>query len=146
MVQGLSIHPVPTSDLHRWWEDVSKDLDECRVHDKENVWLEDIYHTLKSGAATLYVALDGDKYEGMFVATQQVDRWDPENRWIHVWYCHGRHLGTDVFKYGVDYLDRLARSIGAKMVTFQADRPAFERWGRPLGFEVSGIELCRRVE
>lgn len=141
----INIAPVPPQYLHKWWGDVLPDIDECRRHDKEMTWAEDVYHAIRSGHATLYVGTDGGRYCGMMVATVHTDQWDPERRWLHVWYCNTRPGVDGLIEAGMSVLEQHARSIGAEMITFRADRLAFERWGKALGFHVGEIELRREV-
>ena len=152
MVCGWGVHALITMvkvdpwSLHQYWDEVAPDLDVCRVHDKESVWLEDIYFAIKSGHAVLHVALaDDGTYAGMMVTTLHTDQWEPSQRFLHVWYLNTRPGFESVIKDGSDYLDAVARECGASLITFRADRLAFERWAKPLGFEVGEIELRKQV-
>lgn len=143
MINMVRVEPW---QLHDYWDEVSPDLDACRVHDKESVWLEDIYFAIKSGHAVLHVALDqGGKYAGMMVTTLHTDQWEPNHRFLHVWYLNTRPGHESIIKHGNDYLESFAKELGANLITFRADRLAFERWARPLGFEVAEIELRKQV-
>lgn len=137
------IKHVTPAELHDWWEPVATDLDECRKHDKEEVWLEDIYCAIRTGSAFLYVALLNGQYAGMMVITRHQDQWQPSRHWLHVWYLntHG-----PVLEEGLAFLDDLARQQGAAMVTFRADKLAWERWGKKLGFTLGEIELRREID
>ena len=137
----MLIGRVEPWQLHDWWERVSPDLDACRVHDKESTWLEDIYFALKSGHAVLHVATDNGAYIGMMVTTIQTDQWEPSRRFVHVWYLNSNAGHESLIKTGDKYLTNYAKEIGANMITFRADRVAFERWAKPMGFEVGEIEL-----
>lgn len=133
------------NELHDWWEEVSQDLDECRQHDKDNVWLEDIYAAIRMGQAQLFVGLLGERYAGMAVLTQHQDQWEPKRRFMHIWYMRNRFHEPSIVKQGVDQLDLIAKAWGCSMMTFRADRPAWERWGNRFGFKFGEIELRREV-
>lgn len=141
----MNIFPVPPNELHSWWDMVRDDIIECSQHDKENVWPEDVYSALKSGWAVLYVCTVNGDYQGMMVTTTHTDQWDQSNRWLHVWFLNV-HDRPDVILAGNKYLEGVARQLGFDMITFRADREAFERWGKRLGFEVGEIELRRRLD
>ena len=144
MVESVEIIAVTPQALHDWWPQVTDDLDECRSHDKEETWLEDIYCTLRMGNAFLYVGLKSGQYAGMMVVTRQQDQWQPRRHWLHVWYLNARG-GPDVIAKGMDFLEGLARQQGDEMITFRADRVAFERWGKRFGFKVGELELRREI-
>jgi hypothetical protein len=138
------IKQILPAELHDWWEPVSADLDECRAHDKEDVWLEDIYCAIRMGQAFLYVAAVNGQYAGMMVVTRHQDQWQPSRHWLHVWYLNSRG-GDEVLQEGLAFLDDLARQQGAAMITFRADKLAWERWGKKLGFKFGEIELRREI-
>lgn len=142
----ITMVKVEPWQIHQYWEEVAPDLDECRVHDKESVWLEDIYFAIKAGHAVLHVAIDSAQgYAGMMVTTLHTDQWEPSQRFLHVWYLNTRAGHESLIKHGSDYLDGFAKEHGASLITFRADRLAFERWAKPLGFECGEIELRKQV-
>lgn len=140
----IDVITVPPHQLHDWWDSVKPDLDECRVHDKENVWLEDIYAAIRNNQAGLYVGTVDGKYAGMMVVTDHFDQWDPSSRWLHVWYCN-THGNLELLRAGLDFLEGVGRQVGAHMITFRGDREGFERWGSRLGFKFGEVELRREL-
>lgn len=141
----IQVQHVAPQDLHTWWDEVQLDVAECAVHDKESTWPEDVYMSIRAGQAALYVATVSGQYAGMMVTTVHVDQWEPSRKWLHVWYCNTRAGFEGVIEAGHEALEIAAKNMGACMITFRADRLAFERWGKRLGFKVGEIELRKEV-
>ena len=127
-------------NLHDVWEDVAPDVDECRGHDRDEVWLEDVYSSIRAGNALLMVIRDDTGgYAGMAVLVHQTDPFNPNNRTLHVWYTNTR--AKEATAAGLAFAEELARREGCAMVTFRGYKAEFERWGERLGFELGDVEM-----
>ncbi len=140
---SLTLTPISPLRLHDIWETVEADLDVCRKQDQDEVWMEDIYHALKAGYATLYVGYMGEEYAGALVLMQKNDPWSGEPS-VHIWFV-ANHAGHDILKEGQLQVEQIARKIGASKITLRAKRRAMERLLKDLGYEFLELELVKEL-
>ena len=140
---AVSVKPVDQARLHDVWDLVKDDLDECRKHDTSTTWLEDIYASIRSGWATLYLVSKGAEHMGCLLLQVRKDPWE-STPILHIWMC-ANHGGHNILRDGQPQLDEIARACGAKTITFRSDRLSFERLCRDLGFRLREIELEKEL-
>jgi hypothetical protein len=138
------ITPIAPAALHDVWDLVRDDLDECRKHDTSTTWMEDIYSSLRNAWATLYLVSRGEEHMGCLLLQLRTDPWESIPI-LHIWMC-ANHGGHNILKDGQPQLDEIARSCGARTITFRSDRLSFERLCRDLGYRLREIELVRELD
>ena len=119
-----SLEFVPPDDLQSCWSVVLPGLKLVHRKSKSNWIPEDVYAQLKAGQATLHLAYVEQDYAGFVIVSVQ-PHWDGKN--FHLWcgYSAGTH---DVLEIFMPELERMARSIGAKRLTFWSPR----KWDRRI--------------
>ena len=107
-----------------------------------NPYIEDVYATLRAGAATLYLFCEdtSDAYAGFVVLQLNPNPWNGA-KVLHIWYAHAQHRLDEAFKA----VEQLALEMGIAYITFNSKRDAFESLMRPLGFEARQVEYIKRV-
>lgn len=140
---SLTLTPTSAQKLHDVWEMVSEDLETCRTQDKDEVWMEDIYHAIRSGWATLYVGRVDGEYAGALVLMRREDPWTGEPH-VHIWFV-ANHKGHDILKEGQAQVEKIARDIGARKITLRAKRKAMERLLNDLGYHFVELELAKEL-
>lgn len=143
-MEELSFQIVAPLYLHDVWEQVAPDIDECRAHDRDETWLEDVYAAIRAGNAQLVVGHRGKHYVGMMVLTSHADSFNPRRQYLHIWFLNC-HDDREALTAGLAWLEAHARQLGRCMLTFRGPRLAFERWGRQLGFHIGDVEMRREV-
>lgn len=107
------------------WLEIYDDLVECIRHETDQIMMEDIYHYLKSGLATLHIGYIDGLYKGFCILQRTEDPFVGEPR-LHVWFCHNKagHTFLQLFE---KELIVIAKNIDAKWITFKSNRIAFDR-------------------
>lgn len=141
---SFELQYVAPQDLHQWWSAVRPGLEDCLRHESDDAYPEDIYWLLKSNQATLHVGLEEGRYLGFVVLNQVLDPFSARAR-LNIWFLHHQIDGVNVLAEGLTQIEELADRINATEITFRADKEAFERWARPLGFRLREIELVKEV-
>jgi hypothetical protein len=135
-----SLEYVPPDDLQDTWKVVLPGLQ--IVHRKSKAtWIpEDVYAQLRAGRATLHLAYVEHEYAG-FVIVEVQPHWDGKN--FHLW-CGYSAGNYDVLEYFLPELERMARSIKAKRMTFWSPR----RWDRRIskfGYVATQTEYVKEL-
>jgi hypothetical protein len=122
--QRSSLEYIPPDDLQDVWSIVLPGLKLVRRKSKSHWIPEDVYAQIKTGQATLHIAYVEHTYAG-FVIIQVQPHWDGKN--FHLW-CGFSAGEYDVLEIFLPELERMARSIKAKRMTFWSPR----RWDRRI--------------
>lgn len=101
------------------------------IKQRGGTWIpEDVYHALRAGASSLYVARIDGQYAGFLVLTLQQDY---DGQQLFVWCCYAETEADPVALF-VEDLRQIAQHAGAKRIVFGSPR----RWDRrlqPFGFK-----------
>lgn len=135
----LRLEQIDPRRLHQYWDTVESGIQECAHHDKTNVWLLDVYASIRNGACYLYIGYTEQGYAGFLLLQPVYDPWDGELR-FHIWYVYNCG-GVDVLREGAEQVAEIARRAGATRLTLRADAMSYERLCRGLGFTLREIEL-----
>ena len=138
----MRLQLVPPQDLHAAWDRIAPGLETCIKQDVLNPYIEDVYATIRAGAAHLYLFREGDAgtYLGFVVLQLNPNPWNG-TKVLHIWYAHAQHRLDDAFKA----VEQLALELGVPYITFNSQREAFASLMRPLGFEPRQVEYIKRV-
>lgn len=113
------VHP---NDLREHWDTVKQGLQKIREHSAEG-WLdEDVYHALKSGVSTLHLVVYSE-YVG-FVILTPTQHYD--GKALHIWCLH-LHTEEPAMSDFLPEIERMAREIGAKRITFTSPRKGWQK-------------------
>ena len=123
---------------------VKPGIETCVTQDSDELIPEDVYWVLKTGQASLHIALMNGAYAGFLMLNQVTSQYNGSVK-LNVWYAH--HTGTDVnvIAESLAQLEEMAGNINATAITFRSDRLSFERWGSKLGFKIREFELVKEV-
>ena len=124
------LKPMPQQDLHACWALVKEGLKEVKEHSTQDWIAEDIYSAIRANSSWLYLGLVQHAYVGFCVLTPTVGY---ACKMLHVW-CVYNATDLDVIALFADELEKIARSIGARKITFLSPRPGWERRLKGYGF------------
>jgi hypothetical protein len=136
-----AVHP---SDLHEYWELIQPELAYCLSQEDTGVWPEDVYACIKSGEATLYLERVNSVYHGMVIVTIHLDPWSKEKS-LHIWLARSSNGCKGLGNLALEELNKIACTIGAKSLTLRTSNEAVKTWSKQRQFEVSYVELSRKV-
>ena len=122
------VHP---DDLRTHWEYVRKGCK--RIHDRvDERWeVEDLWMLLKNQNAALYMILNPELTG--FVVLQLTTMYDVKE--MNVFYAYSED--GRVMDYAFPEVKDLARSLGAKRLTFMSQRRGWEKRAIELGYKVA---------
>lgn len=111
---------IAPENLHSVWSYVRAGLLKIKERVKEQWLPEDVFTAIRNKRSTLYVVREDDRYLGFFVAEQSIEPFTHEPV-LFVWCLYGMDelARADAC---LEYLDKLARSIGAKRIRFTGRR------------------------
>lgn len=131
---------VQPDDIQSAWSLVRPGLTKVREHSQSHWIEEDVYMACKQGHSSLHISyVDGD-YAGFCVMT-------PTRHWdgmaLHIWcaYSSGDH---DVLAIHLEDIEKLAKTIHAKRITFWSSRA----WGKriePYGYKQTQCEYVKEL-
>ena len=138
----MRMQPIAPQELHDIWEYVVPGLQACVSQDVLQPRVEDIYATLRAGAASLYVFREehNDAFIGFVVLQLNPNPWNG-HKVLHIWYAHAQNRLDEAFHAVED----LARKLAIPSITFSSSRTAFENLMKPLGFELRQVEYIKQV-
>jgi hypothetical protein len=116
---------VAPADLHSVWPQIRVGVDAIIARAKERFIPEDVYASIKTGAAQLFTAPDG------FMVLQNQRNEFTNQPTLHVWltyHANNEDISEETFR---DLL-KLADNIGAKEITFSSPR----RWDRYIDAQI----------
>ena len=122
------------------WHVVRDDLTECIEHDYQDILIEDVYTSLRTGLATLHVGTRRKAYVGCMVTQVTQDPYSGKQV-LHLWLVNGPLQGDAA----MPYIEELARGVGARRITFFCDSFTYARLAERWGFSVSRIECMREI-
>lgn len=115
------------------WEEVRPMIESCLAESSEPVTIFDMYHLLRLGAAFLLVSRDTHgRLNATSTLTIDSPPMHPEVKYLHIWHAYSKNPEVTCECNGV--IKDFARASGCSVVTLKGTRPAFERWGKNLGF------------
>lgn len=116
--QSSQLLPVNPVDLQSHWEEIRAGLLVVQKKASDGWIPEDIYHAIKACTSFLYLAYVDQEYVGFIVVTP-MQCFDMKK--LHIW-CAYNCGGKNVLEQTYPELEKLARGIGAKKVTFASPR------------------------
>jgi len=122
---------LKATDIRQVWDDVQPGLQVIKNRFNPEWRTEDIYADCVSGNATLYMA-DG----GFFVMRVDVERFTGQST-LFIWIVYGK--AEDEWESYLDEIETLARSVGAKSISFESPRKGYQK----KGFEIENIKYRR---
>jgi len=120
------LYPV---DIREHWDDIKQDLIDLQERYGYEWRPEDVYHECRTGEAFLYL---GDK-PGFIVFKEDTNRYTREPE-LFIWIACAPGMGH-IDDYYEDY-SAVARSIGAKTMTWSSPRKAFQRLAKKNHWKV----------
>lgn len=136
-----SFEAVPQTGLRDAWAFVRPAL---ATMDRPDGWLpEDVYMTLRSNGATLYMIHDETGQKAGFFILRVLHDFDGPR--LHIWILHATDADFDVMAAFSEDLERLARGVGAVRITFSTNRPGWHRKAPAYNFAPREITYERPV-
>lgn len=138
----LDFQYVSPEELREHWAKVREGL--SQVEKKAPAyWIpEDVYMALKAGHSTLHLAYCEGEYVGFMVLTP--DHGYKETT-LNVWIAYCSKNGFDVMREGIVEINRLARIIKAKAITFESPRTGWEKTALKLGWKPVMVKYAQEV-
>lgn len=125
-VMDREIVAIDPAELHSVWTDVRASLDKVKRRFPIANWLpEDIYMSLRSAAATLYVIKENGCYIGCFVLQLRAEFDGPV---VFCWVAEGKFLA----EWGLGQIKEIARGRGAKRIEFRSPRRGWIRYAKAV--------------
>lgn len=122
MTHALSY--VSPEKLRDCWDGIKPGID--AVRESSEAWIaEDVYHAIRAGVSSLYLALVDNEYAGFVVLTSQQNYDGPQ---LFIWCCYSTRADYDPIDTFLPELKKIAEKIGAKRLLFGSQR----RWERRL--------------
>lgn len=137
----LELRNIPPAQLHGAWELIQDGLDVCLPQDDQHPIKEDVYAAIKNGTSWLYLGYEGGNYVGFTILTPYRSLYDQE-LFLHIWYAY-REGGHFLSVEAQQQVENIAKSIGAKGITFRNAKDVFERWAKPLGYTISQVQYMK---
>lgn len=122
---------VTPDALRAHWPRIKASLEAVRSKAEAEDWIdEDVYHAIKSGQSACHIVVGDTGYEGLLV-TSLIQAEFSREPVFHVWIAHS--LGeASAIDDGIDLIYRMARSAGAKKITFGSPRLGWQKRFRLL--------------
>lgn len=114
--------------IHSVWGKVRHGIQTVQQRTAETYLPEDVYHAIKSGAATLHIGYLDNEYAGFVVLMPYRDQYT-NDMVMHCWIAYS--TGADVFDLALAEIQQMAKNINAK-ITFTSPRKAWEKRFKPL--------------
>jgi hypothetical protein len=127
-------------DIQPIWHLIREGLQ--KIHEKtKSTWIpEDVYIACRTGASKLHVSYANGDYAGFCVLTPSQHY---DGTVLHVW-CAYSASGHDVVDMHAPDLERIARNIKAKRITFWSPR----KWDRRIakyGYRAAQTEYVKEL-
>ena len=131
---GFTLEQVPAEDIRLAYQWIESDLYEITERSYADWIPADIYSSLKTGTATLSMGYTTtQQYVGFLVTCLIHDAGGRPT--LFVWAVHQSHKHN--YKEQVfDFLEQIARELGAESIEFHSSRPGWERVASRQGFEM----------
>lgn len=132
---------VPQGKLREAWAFVRPALETV---DRPDGWLpEDVYMTLRSNGASLYMIEDGTGHKAGFFILRLIHDFDGPR--VHIWILYAVDADFDVMAEFSDALDNVAREAGAVRITFSTNRPGWHKRAPAYNFAPREITYERSL-
>lgn len=133
---------VPPSDLRDKWGVVKNGVE--IVSKLSSEWIpEDVYSAIMSNHSTLHLGYEQGEFAGFLVLTPVMGFCETR---LHVWIAYSEAGGIDVLGNGIVEINDLASKIKAKTITFDSNRPGWDRVADKYGFVAEYTRYSRKVE
>ena len=127
------IYIADQTQITRDWKFVKQRIETCLNASGEGVTIFDVYHLLRVNAAFLLVSRDTEGcVDACATLTIVSPPMHPEIRSLHIW--HANSDSGVASAAALKVIKDFAKSSSCSVVTLKGVQPAFERWGRNLGF------------
>lgn len=137
-LEAIWIEPNEIADF---WDEIRPGLEV--VAKKGNGWIpEDVYVSVKTGAANLHLLYDDETLVGFTVTTQGQDH---NGVFLHVWATYSFGQNQAYHDAVFNQLDDWAMNIKAKKITFHSPRKGWEKVGEKYGYKPTQIIFEKKV-
>jgi hypothetical protein len=146
MMDNFQILPIyNTKAIVRNWKLIREGMEKVLIHTYQDANLEKIFNELMAGEALLWIWFVGGQYGGFFTTKIEEVPFGERSLWIVHMFSKGANV--DMFREGLEMLDKYAKFMKCKTVRFYTQRDeAFERKLGPLGFKRGYQEFIREVK
>lgn len=118
-------------DIRDVWKDIEKPLRDT-IHPAESP--EELYHLCRIGQAHVFTCPEG------FIVLQEF--MSGTKKVVHIWIAYG--TGGNLIQTHLPDIEELARSVGAKELSFNTQRKGFER-ALPEGWKMNFIDYRKAL-
>jgi hypothetical protein len=113
---------VNPQELHDYWPLVLDGLKVVQGNSSDGWIPEDVYTCIRNNTSTLHIGYEGDEYVGFVVLTPTPNF---DGMRLNVWCAYS--VGQNVVEKFLPEIKKMARNIGAKMVTFGSPRKGWAK-------------------
>lgn len=140
--QAPTFRPVTPDELREAWAYVRPALD---TMDRPDGWLpEDVYMTLRSNGASLYMLYDETGQKAGFFILRLLSDFDGPR--LHIWILYAKDAEFDPMALFAEDLDAIARSCKAPRITFSTNRPGWHKLAPRYDFTPREITYEKPVQ
>jgi hypothetical protein len=114
------------------WPTIRPGLEKVCAKSSDGWIPEDVYLSLKTGAATLHIGKGPDGYQGFLIMSQNAGFSGPV---LHIWACYSEAHDFNLMIEHMAFIEGCAKNLGAKTITFTSARKGWEVQGVKIGFK-----------
>jgi hypothetical protein len=138
----MKLDQIPALKLHEVWPQVLPGLEVVIKRTSPEWWPEDVYLSLKTASAFLYLCYTEGEYVGFFILVPKLDEHSGK-RSLLVWIAYSRSWGSTT--EGLHEIYKMAKSHGFQSVHFYSPRAAWARRLQAEGFRMTEIKFERSL-
>ena len=138
----IKLEQIPALKLHEVWPQVLPGLEVVRKRVSPEWMPEDVYATLKTNLATLYMCYSEGEYMGFMVLAPKLDEYSGK-RSLLVWIAYSK--SWQATSEGLHEVYKIAKQGGFQAVHFYSPRVAWGRRLRSEGFMMTEIKFEREL-
>jgi hypothetical protein len=137
-----TLKAVQLENLTEAWQLIRDDI---ATISRADGWLDaDVYMTIRSNGATLFLIYDADLQYAGFAVLRLMSEFDGPR--LHLWILYAKDAEFDVIDEFEEDLMNIARAAKAQRVTFGTTRPGFEKIATRRGFKLREVVYERAVK
>lgn len=122
---------IPPADLRGVWPTVKPGIDKCAFHAFGEWIAEDVYLSIQTGGASIYIWFVDGEYAGLTVLSKKPD-FDGVN--AHIWCLYVEPQYGKYIDQNMKEVEQIASKNGCKRLTFHSPRKGWDRRVKTLGF------------
>jgi hypothetical protein len=129
--------------IQAMWPTIRQGLEKVCENSSDGWIPEDVYMSLKTGAATLHIGSGDGGYQGFLIMSQNAGYAGPV---LHIWACYSEAKDFSLMLEHMTFIETCAKNIGAKTITFTSARRGWEVQGAKIGFAPRAVVFAKELK